>query len=251
MAFGDEMTYSNLDILEHGGADPFAPATVLHLGERFVVEAPAAMDYQVVLGCLDLGVVPGLTAAWMEEWRRRALAQWWAARYDLPDFASAQRLAYLCHRYRSALTSDLRSSAGVDLGTLWRERRWRTLLDLIDHLPRTSWFASSVANDEEHAKALAETLATRKDEGERTDYGVSLRDWSPEVERLANLEDLVQRLIFVTLGVNGNKPAEPTPAQRPKTATMRAMQSAERLRREQAHRDLVARVLPKKANPPD
>lgn len=125
----------------------------------------------------------------------------------------------------------------MDLATEWRGRRWRKLLNLIDHLPRDSAYVEAIANDDAMADQLVEQVP-------ETAPGPRLSDWSPEVEALYALVDRVTELIHLTAAVNGAKPGRMQPAPRPVTAFDRA-----RIRRRvRKHRDLVARVLPHKAH---
>jgi len=239
----------NIDILERGRGGPMR---IVVRGERFLLPDPADIDFQMVLLILREKHIPGTPN--MPEWQRARVFDRWAAHYDLPDFDSARRLAYLVDHYRSGLTYDLRSMLGCDLGELWRARRWRTLLDLIDHLPGHSWYAASVAMDEEHAKMLAESLAARQAAGEDVEKaGPSLVGWTPEVSQLANILDAVRHVAYSVVAVQIGKEAgqPPAPSPRPVTPLERELKRAEQARRKAAHDAIVARVLPKKRRKPD
>lgn len=235
---------SNLDLTEaaHGGPFRFRVG-----GETYLLPDPADLPYQAVLAMLQLEHVPHPPK--MAEWQRARLFGAWAAHYDLPEFGSAQRLAYLIDHYRSALVYDLQAFSGVDLGALWRERRWRTLLDLIDHLPGHSWYSSAVSSDPEHAAMIAESLAARQDEGERVDTGPALHTWTPEVAIMTQVLDAVRSVQHAIVAVNSEKgkvPEPPKPAPRPHTPLEAAIKRADFERRKTRHDALAKRLLPHK-----
>lgn len=232
----------SLDLLEkaHGG-----PFRVRLRGETAVVVDPAELGFQQVLQALEARVVPGLPP--LPLWQAHQLGRAWAAHYDLPDFQSAQRLAYLLDRYRPALTYDLHHWCNVDVGELWRARRWRTLLDLIDHLPGWSWYASAVFNDEEHAAMLAESMKSQEESGEKPTGAPPQHHWTPEVQAITTLTDAVNQITYVTSAANGGKPSPPKPMPRPLSPLEKALKRAQHERRQAAHESLVARLLPHKA----
>lgn len=127
----------------------------------------------------------------------------------------------------------------VDLITLWRRRHFRRLLNLIDHLPRNSHFAEAVANDEEHARLLAEAIPASRGE----EWRPPMSTWSPEVAMLADLIDAVNALKAVVTMANSQKGArKPDLKPYPRPGTM--LEKVRREQRRKAHEELVARVLP-------
>lgn len=241
----------NIDLLELGVGGPFA---VRVDDQDIVLPDPADLHFQAVLLALRERHVPGTPS--MANWKRALVFERWSAHYDLPDFESARRLAYLVDHHRSAIVYDLQTfCSGADLGELWRARRWRTLLDYIDHLPSHSWFSAAVAMDEEHAQMLAESLAARHAEGEAdaAPSGPSLTSWTPEVSYLARVEDICRYIAWATfaaqIGKQAGEPPKPGPV--PVTPLQRAMKRVEHERRKAAHEALVARVLPNKRPPSD
>ena len=70
-----------------------------------------------------------------------------------------------------------------------------------------------------------------------------MSDWSPEVERLTDLCDLVMEAIRTMAGLKGLKPGPPKPMPRPVTA----LERARRRKRERTHKSLVSRMLPHEA----
>lgn len=238
----------SIDLLEHGGAgdQPFA---IRLDGYTIEMPDPREMHYQDILMTLGVGHVHW-TPEGIPDWKRALVFDHWCAAWDLPSFAEARRLAYLVDHYRPSISSDLTTHAGVDLGDLWRARRWTKLLDLIDRLPGHSWYSAAIANDEEHAKMVAQAAQERKASGEAApDSGPSLVGWSPEVAATTRLIDAVNGVRYAVIAVQAGKKAgdPPKPERRPVTAIERAMRAAEFNRRKTAHESLVARVLPHKA----
>lgn len=232
----------NLEVIEAASGGPFV---VLLDGRLYELPDPADMAFMDVLRCLQNQHLPAMPP--MREWQRAKTFSEWAAHYDLPDFVSAQRLAYLLDRYRSAIVYDLQSFAGADIGALWRSRRWRTALDLIDHLPGHSWYSEAVSGDEEHAAMIAESLAAREAEGEQVRKGPPITSWTPEVAAITELTDAVRHLTYVTAAVQGDKTSKPPePLPRPQTPLEAAMKRASWSARKAKHDSIVARMLPHK-----
>lgn len=117
------------------------------------------------------------------------------------------------------------------MGALWRSRQWRKLLNLIDHLPRSSYFIEAVSVDEEWAKAQTGDPKVRAER---------LSEWSPEVAMMANAFDRLGNLMAVMIAVAGGKPPTITPHPRPITASQRL----ERQRQDADHDALVRRLTP-------
>lgn len=236
----------SIDLLEHGGGDFWVRID----GTQSRLPDPRALNFQIVLTCLQEGHAPD-TPAGIPEWQRRLVFRRWCAAYDLPDFTNARRLAYLVDNYRAAISHDLSVYTRYDLGDLWRARRWTLLLDIIDRLPAHSWYASSVAMDEDHARMMAEAMERRRDSDETSaeDNGPPLTTWTPEVaklhEVLNTLRHLEHTVAAVQIGKKAGQPPAPIPG--PKTPLEKALKRAQFQRRKAAHESLVARVLPQKA----
>lgn len=111
---------------------------------------------------------------------------------------------------------------------------WRRLLNLIDHLPRNSYYVEAMADDEELAE-MALSAPERLD----VPTGPRVSQWSLEAEIIAAAVDRLGEMFAVTIVSNGGKPPRLTPYPRPVTATERVRS---RLRRER-HASLVSRVL--------
>jgi hypothetical protein len=128
----------------------------------------------------------------------------------------------------------------IDLATEWRSRRWRRLLNLIDHLPRNSHYYQAISDDELFAEQVLDA-DTPSSQGTRL-----MTEWTPETEMLTNIYDRLGEQIAVALAVGGaKKPARPKPMVRPKTA----MDRVKRKRRERESAALKSKLLPPKAVP--
>ena len=230
----------DIDLLEYG-----APFALKLDGELLQLADPATMHFQAVLTCLAVSLAPGTPD--VADWKRQVIFDRWCAAYDLPRFRDAQRLAYLVDHYRSAIVYDLRVHANSDLGDLWRRRRWRTLLDLLDHLPPHSWFNATVSMDPEHARMVAEAMAARP-EGEREDLGPHLTAWTPEAALLTRVIDGLKNVAYTVATSQGIKTERPQPEPRPKTPLDRERKLAEFARKKKSHESLVSRMLPHKNN---
>lgn len=116
-------------------------------------------------------------------------------------------------------------------------RRWRFILNLIDHLPSNSNYLAAIADDDELADQQS---------GEAAPRPPRLTEWSPEVQGIAVLADRVGELIRVMIAQGGRRPPKIPHYPRPVTASERAKQR----RKLATHRELVARVLPHKRDEP-
>jgi hypothetical protein len=108
------------------------------------------------------------------------------------------------------------------------------VLDYLEHLPRTSAYHSAVADDEELARQLVA-------QGEPSDpRPPRLAEFSPEVQVLAEVRDLLATLIGVQVARAGKKPKKVKPYPRPESA----LERVRRRERYSHHRALVGRLLP-------
>lgn len=113
------------------------------------------------------------------------------------------------------------------------------MLNLIEHLPQNSHTMEALLNDADYARA---SLEAQKRLGIKPKKrGPSLSTWSAEVGLLADLVDAVRENTAVTSAAAGAKTKEPPRYDRPRTAFDLVYAQM----REEAHRNLVARVLPK------
>lgn len=112
------------------------------------------------------------------------------------------------------------------MGALWRSRQYRKLLNLIDHLPRASFYNEALGDDEELALLLADRPMPEPVE--------HLSQWTKENELLALLVDRVNDLLTIFIAANSRQaPPRIAPLLRPSTAIQRA-------RLEQQHQDTEA-----------
>lgn len=126
---------------------------------------------------------------------------------------------------------------------LWRSRRWRELLLLIDWLPRNSAYMEALSDDEELAEQVLRDQKREQKNGKDRDRpgrsGPRISEFSVEVERLTDLVDRMSEAIQATVASAGGKPPRMQPQPRPVTA-MQRLQEKERYAK---HRRTVSRVL--------
>jgi hypothetical protein len=104
---------------------------------------------------------------------------------------------------------------------------------LIIHLPRTSPLMAALADDPDVP------------EGEPRD--TSWTEFSPEVEALAHIADVLQSLLANVIALGGGKPPKFKPYRRPGEAKREAARKARFAEKWAKHKALAARVLrPKK-----
>lgn len=135
-----------------------------------------------------------------------------------PRPGGSARLVALLERYGEAIDADL-ALRGWDTAALWRTRRWRLLLNLVDHLPQDSHTVAAMADDEE--------LAASFPDPEPGPAAPPLQTWTPEVDKLTLIADRLGELVTAVHNTVAKKPARPPrPLPRPQTAR-------DRLRRQQ------------------
>lgn len=219
-------------------------------GVPCVLPDPAEMSLQEIVTATRTDGL-SLTDVRMPFHKAKALVLAWCKHYDLGTPADIDRLLYLLDRYDKHIEYDLQHFAGEDLVRLWQGRRWRRLLNLIDHLPRHSYYSDAVANDEEHARLLAKAQAERKAQGEEEKpWSPPMTMFTPEVTAIADLIDSVAAMHHTLRLVNSDpkkkQPAPPEPYRRPVTALAGATKRAQFEARKAKHEALVARLLPHK-----
>ena len=123
------------------------------------------------------------------------------------------------------------------MGELWRKRKWRKLLNFIDHLPRNSFFMQAVSLDDEHVEMI---LASRQF-AEQEPSGPSMAIFSPEVERLDGIRNDLQANTIATLAAAG---AKKLPRFTPRPVPETAFDRVAHRRRSAKHQQLVKRLLP-------
>jgi hypothetical protein len=119
------------------------------------------------------------------------------------------------------------------LAVLFAARRWRYILNAIDHLPRTSHYIAAVAADDELAEQAAGRPAAAP--------AVPMTEFSPEAERLGVVIDRLGELISLEVAKATRKKPKPVkPYPRPVTASQRAAQR----RKYAKFNELRKRLLP-------
>lgn len=124
----------------------------------------------------------------------------------------------------------------MDLGELWRERRFRFLLNMISHLERTSQTREAMVQSEEF---MAQVLGNGNDDSE-TRKGPRFSEFSPETEALYMVVDRLGDVCSGLVGLGGKKPRPNRPLPRPETAYDRV----KRAQRHAEHEKLKARLSP-------
>lgn len=132
-------------------------------------------------------------------------------------------------RYGEAIEFDLHERFQLDLLDFIRgQYSRRKLAVLIERLPLASHYWQAKAADPDYAAEVLAAEAEAKKAGEKSpEHHPPLSEWTPEVGRLADLIDLVQSLLHVTMAANGGSPGNATPAARPRTAIDEAKRNAE------------------------
>lgn len=115
----------------------------------------------------------------------------------------------------------------------------RAILDHLDHLPRTSAYHCAVAADEELAAQVAAS-----DEVPKPSKTPPLSEYTPEVEALRDIQDILDQTLRVLVKVNNGKPGKHKPYPRPVTALGKALNAARDRLRLERHRTLTKRLLP-------
>lgn len=118
---------------------------------------------------------------------------------------------------------------------MFRERRWRDLLALIDWLPRNCAYVEALSEDDEVAEEVLRHPENKKARG----AGPRVSEWSPELERLTDLFDRMGEVMVAVVASSGGKAPKVRPAPRPRTAIDRLRER----KRYEHHRKTVARVL--------
>lgn len=127
---------------------------------------------------------------------------------------------------------------GLDLGELWRDRRWALLWTILMQLPAASNVKAALANDDEFALMVLDgrDIDDLRQPGKSA---VSLAEYTPEVAALYDVIDRLGDVCAGLVGLGGGKPKRTKPVPRPKSAFERV---AIENRRKQ-HQSLVSRVL--------
>lgn len=225
-----------MDISSLDRGTPGEAFTFTYTGENH--RLPAARDIPAVdlaAACDDVthfGLVLTPTLV-MSRALLEVLAREYRAFYDLPA-GNAHRLLANLERYGDQIEADL-AQRGWDLQQMFAGRRWRFLLNQIDHLPRTSHYQEARAQDDELAEGMLEHLS------DGPPAPPALTEFSPEVEVLQGVLDRLGEVVNAVVASGGGKPSPVRPGPRPVTALDRAR--ARRLK--DASAELEAKLFPR------
>lgn len=210
-------------------------------GEPAELRSPLEMSWKEVAACIDNRAafirLAGMPSAGLDQ---VSYAQKrWVAHFGLtPDDQSTRRLASIMDKYASKLEADFpRHYPGIGPADLWRARKWRCLLNLIDHLPQNTHYHHALMNDPEYAKAVAEWKAANPDSGEPKSPPWSV--WSPEYEGSQSIIDELRLLRATVVNVNGGKAGEPKLTLKPKSEIDKAIYR----KKLEKHESLADRML--------
>lgn len=219
-------------------------------GEAYDLVAAADMPYEeIVLALQDPMYFVRRVAGGVSMPMRavRPLRDAWAVRSGLPvDPERLRRLLWVVSTFHEALELDL-LDRGLDLGALWRARRWRLLLNIIEHLPRSSHMHEAMSNDEEYAAAVAQQIVGQKASGDEPPaWSPPMHEFTPDVAMLASVLDAINDVRFTLVAVNSAKGQTPQPSPRtprPESLLTKTVRRAEETVRWRQHESLANRVL--------
>lgn len=217
-------------------------------GDDVLVVPPATQFHwrAVAAACREVDAFVGLI--WPEEaspvrgwlrWKVEVIQLAWIRHNGLVGMPHLHRLVYMMEKYADGIEYDLRHHLDVSAGDLWRDRRWRELLNYIDMLPTDSHKNRLITQDEEHMEAI---LASQK--GNRGDAKPSMADWGQLESMVAVLIDAVNRNTEVTHAVAPGKKQPLRIANYPRPAT--AAEKVERDMQKKQHEEMVNLLLPGK-----
>lgn len=226
----------DLDRLESERGGPWV---VLERGRVVVVPAATTLPYKTVSAGL-MSPHAFATLIWpadaeLTAWKVEAAQRGWVAHNGLPEPAQMKRLVYMLEKYGEGVEVDLRAHYRLSLGDLWRARRWRELLGLIDHLPTNSHMNRLLSNDEEY---MEQVLKNDKSTGPSRP---SMAEWSLTNNLLATLIDAVNKNTVTQIGIANPKGQRPKVEPQPRPATV-----AEKVRlrlTKQEHESMVGMLL--------
>lgn len=131
---------------------------------------------------------------------------------------------------------DLRAR-NIDLREDFQARRWRRLVNAINHLPYATHLREKMLNDPEMARQIVESQAKAKGAAVS---GIPVSEFTQSVAVLRDLITTTRGLQATLVAVNGGNKRPVEPYDGPITL----LKAAETQRREDDHKALVARVLP-------
>jgi hypothetical protein len=172
----------------------------------------------------------------LQWWQLVPVRDAWARHNGLPDAKQVSRLLFMLGRFGDGIEYDLRNHLGISMGVLFRERRWRELLNLIDQLPQATHLNRLLTTDEEYMEA-----AIRQEKGGGSS-APSRAEWGQVEELLAKVVDAINRLTVTERGLAGDKTAKtPPPLARPKSIR----EDIEQRIIKERHQSMVDMLLPR------
>lgn len=227
-------------------------------GTRYTLAHPASLSFEEILSALSgpgpfVSLVLGDPAAKASSAQLAALRDRWVEHFGLLSGPQLARLHWLVSNHFEALEYDFAAMLpGQSIYNLWHDRQWRTLLNLVDHLPRHSNYSAAVSNDPEYAKMIATAVIAQKAEAEKSgkkpeDSGPPLTVWTPEYEAMTAIHDELRSLSWLVMNQKAKIPTkQPKPLPRPSTAITRALVKATAEHQQSKHDERVAMLLPHK-----
>ena len=236
----DEPAWATLDREQPG--EPFTArvgGTVLRF--RPAADVPAhlllryAADWRMFLGYLVVNT-EDLGAADFAWWKAEHLLRLYRRHHGLCETPDQDaRLFHMLDQkeYAEAIEADLHEVYRVDLGELWRARRWRKLLGLVDRLRRHTHFSEVVSQDEDLARMLLDAEEAEKRQNAATSSR-RMAEFTVEAELLSVVADRLAEILQVQVAQKGGRSRAIKPQPRPKTAVAEL-----RYRREMKHVDFT------------
>lgn len=228
--------------LDRIDAERRGPMVVREHGELVPLPAATELPWRVVAAAIG-DVHFFATTIWpagyhLTGWKLELAQQGWIWHNGLPELDQARRLVYMYQRYYTGVEYDLRHHLGLSAGDLWRERRWRELLNYIDQLPTNSQMNRLLSQDEEHMEQILRSSGSRS--GGRAKP--SMADWSLTNSLLSTLIDAVNKNTAVNQAIANPKGPKPRVEPTPRPATV--AEKIERKITRERHDEMVSILLP-------
>lgn len=136
---------------------------------------------------------------------------------------------------------------GVDLGVMYREGRYWTLLTIIDGLPANSRLNEAILKDPDQVSLLLSRAAEKAERGEGAkspgEDGPPLHLVSPEVEAIMDMRDSIEILIGTVAAANGGE-YKPQFSKRPKFGFEEELERIRKHARERSAAPLIDALVP-------
>lgn len=214
---------------------------------RIVITLPAATELpwrQVVTVADDLMLFGALV--WPNDVRisvrkLELVQRAWMAHNGLPEVPQMRRLTSMVQRYHDGIEFDFRTHFRLSFGDLFRERRWREILNYLDQLPANSQMNRLLSLDEEYMESVL-----RSQKGDQGPSRPSMADWSLTNSLLATLIDAVNKNTATQTAIANPKGAKPRIEPTPRPLSL--VEKIERRIQKERHEEMVGRLLPGKVS---